>query len=444
MFDVLINWLSGRLTTTDRIVSALLPLIIIFGYVLISLLVYGVRCLRVGSYVDAELSGRGSSVLVGMWARHFFAWLMQPWWKLLRQTQLPPNAITTLSVLLATASAIALAAGRFAMGGWLYLASGLCDFFDGRLARITGQATPAGAALDSILDRYTDAVVLGGLAWFYRDSWVLLPTLIALFGSLMVSYIRARGEALGIDVKVGLMQRPERIVYLGLPVALSPIVEALYVPSDPRPIHRVAIVAIVFLAVSTLRTSAQRFTYLIGKLGQPTTNLFQLGRGSLFRSMMAAFIATGLDYATVYYWVHRWEWRLWLATAVGCVVGAVVNFSINRLWTFHSVGTPFRQGSRYAFVSVSSAFLNSGGVAIVVLLPSVDWKQSLYWTMGWIIVRVFVYLFWNYPLHRDYVFGSYSTTEAPMQPVSEKTASSGSPLAMQKIESSSVASSGER
>ncbi len=153
---------------------------------------------------------------------------------------------------------MALAAGRFALGGWLFLTAGLCDFFDGRVARNSGKASPRGAALDSIVDRYGDAAVPMGLAWYYRESWVLVAVLVTLVGSLLISYARARGEGLGTDVKVGLMQRPKRVVLLGLTVALSPIEPALRRPNDPHPMHWLAVGGLVVLALATQGTALQR------------------------------------------------------------------------------------------------------------------------------------------------------------------------------------------
>ena len=74
---------------------------------------------------------------------------------------------------------VALAAGRFALGGWLYLFAGILDVLDGRIARARGLASKKGAALDSVLDRYSDSAVLVGLSWYYRDSWVLLAAQLA-------------------------------------------------------------------------------------------------------------------------------------------------------------------------------------------------------------------------------------------------------------------------
>ena len=230
------------------------------------MLMYAVRYVRKGHLRDAEIESRGSSVFAGMWLRLYFGWLMQPIVRFLLWIELPPNAITTLSVLLSSAAGVALGAGRFSLGGWLYIFGGICDFFDGRVARASGKDAPEGAALDSILDRYSDAVILMGLAWYYRDSWVLLAVLFAMMGSSIIPYIRAKGEAVGVPVKIGLMQRAERIVYLAASVTLSPILEVILDPTNPRPSHRLAIVGIVLLAVSTQVTALQRLVFLLNEL----------------------------------------------------------------------------------------------------------------------------------------------------------------------------------
>ena len=96
----------------------------------------------------------------------------------------------------AAGSGAAAAYGRFALAGWLYFLCGILDILDGRVARIRGQVSQAGAFLDSVIDRYAELFVFGGMTVFYRDSWALSAVLLASLGSLMVSYTRARGEAL--------------------------------------------------------------------------------------------------------------------------------------------------------------------------------------------------------------------------------------------------------
>src|SRR5687768_9723786 len=92
-------------------------------------------------FFDRELEERTTG-LSTVALRRFFGWLMAPWIRLLLRAELPPNAITTVSLGFSLASGVALAAGRFSLGGWLYFAAGACDFFDGRIARARNIASP--------------------------------------------------------------------------------------------------------------------------------------------------------------------------------------------------------------------------------------------------------------------------------------------------------------
>jgi phosphatidylglycerophosphate synthase/putative flippase GtrA len=396
----LLDIVLGRLTTSQRIWTAAAPALLFIAYFGLGYLVYLARNGLKGKFVDHEVASRGSSFLLNMGLRQYFAWITQPIWFLLRVSGLPANAMTTLSVLLAGGAAMAISQGRFALGGWLYVASGLCDFFDGRIARTTGTASPAGAALDSVLDRLSDGVVLLGLVWYYRDSWVMPVAGVALIGSFLVSYVRAKAEALGVQMsKVGMMQRPERVAYLGLAVALSPILAALYVPSDPRPPHHLAIVAIVMIAAGTMQTATARLLYLLRALGGfSPSNYVGAGRGSVWRFGLSSAVATACDFVVMALLVQYYDVSAMTATAIGCIVGGIINFVINRSWAFGHPQPIMAQGSRYALISGTSALLNAGGVAVLLLLPSLDYRAA------WLIARAAVALFWNYPLNRDYAF----------------------------------------
>ena len=92
-----------------------------------------------------------------------------------------------------------------------------------------------------------------------------------------------------------------------------------------------------------------------------------------------------------------------LATAAGCALGGIVNFGIHRVWISAREAPAVAQALRYALVSTSSALLNSGGVAVLLFVPGLDYR------VAWMIARGAVFLTWNYPLHRDFVF-----TNAPV------------------------------
>jgi len=136
----------------------------------------------------------------------------------LEATGISPNALTLIGFALTVAVALILATGNLLLGGLLLIFAALFDTLDGALARHAGKTTVFGAFLDSVMDRFSEAVTLLALIYFYAgqpDSrlYILLLAL-TLIGSLMVSYTRARAEAVGIECKEGFFQRTERIVVL--------------------------------------------------------------------------------------------------------------------------------------------------------------------------------------------------------------------------------------
>lgn len=151
-----------------------------------------------------------------------------------------PNLVTTIGFVLNIAATIMLlyAAGEMtgstSIVGWsgaVILFAGLFDMMDGRLARIGKMSSMFGALWDSTLDRYSELFTLFGIAMYLiLNSWVTggVLTFLAMVGSVMVSYVRARAEGLGIECKVGLMQRPERVVLTSLGAILCGIFDNLW------------------------------------------------------------------------------------------------------------------------------------------------------------------------------------------------------------------------
>src|SRR3989304_3882213 len=131
--------------------------------------------------------------------------------------RLRPNQLTVFGLVLSLLSALAYARGRIPLGGVLLGLAGLLDLLDGARARLSGQVTPFGAFLDSVMDRYSDLTVLLGILYFYiqldRTPEVFLA-MATLVGSTMVSYPRARAEGGGVQCAVGLMERGERVLIL--------------------------------------------------------------------------------------------------------------------------------------------------------------------------------------------------------------------------------------
>jgi CDP-diacylglycerol--glycerol-3-phosphate 3-phosphatidyltransferase len=142
----------------------------------------------------------------------------------LRRTGLSPDHLTALGLLMAVPTAWAVASGRLGLGLGLLIGSAVPDLLDGALAKASGRSSVRGAFFDSVTDRVSDTLVLGGFAWYLMDHghghMALLP--MAILGvSLLVSYERAKAEALGFDAKVGLMERAERVVVLCAALAFS-------------------------------------------------------------------------------------------------------------------------------------------------------------------------------------------------------------------------------
>jgi len=169
----------------------------------------------------------------------------EPVARLLVRVRIRPNYLTVLGLALSALAALAFAANRVRTGGLLLMAAGAADLLDGAVARVSGQATPFGAFLDSVLDRYSDLIVLAGLALlFVRLGRLpdLLLTLASLVGSIMVSYTRARAESIGADCGVGLMERGERMICLivgALADLMTPILWLLAIGSNLTAIQRI-------------------------------------------------------------------------------------------------------------------------------------------------------------------------------------------------------------
>jgi CDP-diacylglycerol--glycerol-3-phosphate 3-phosphatidyltransferase len=176
--------------------------------------------------------------------------LLDPVVGVLARTGVTPNGLSTAGFL------GNVAAGAFAGGGW-FLAAGLTtlaasalDLLDGGLARATGRVTKFGAVYDSVLDRLSEAAVLGGLLFHYAsgdaDTQMIGVIFAALVGSVLVSYVRARAQGEGMDLREGLFTRAERVLLTGL---------ALIIGEAWAPAPRVALWA---LAVLANLTAAQR------------------------------------------------------------------------------------------------------------------------------------------------------------------------------------------
>jgi CDP-diacylglycerol--glycerol-3-phosphate 3-phosphatidyltransferase len=173
------------------------------------------------------------------------------------ESRLTPNAISMAGFVGNLVAAVLIVEELFVLAGVAFILGSLCDMLDGRYSRMSGKGTPFGAFLDSTLDRVEEGIVLAAVAaWFAQDSNELAvgATVLAVVGSYMVSYTRARAEALGVECKVGIASRAVRVVILsiGLVFAAEELIPGLDL-LEP---------AIYVLAALTVFTAIQRVLHV--------------------------------------------------------------------------------------------------------------------------------------------------------------------------------------
>lgn len=162
---------------------------------------------------------------------------IQPLIDFLARVGVTPNAVTMIGFVLNIGATVVFVYGTnaargdlryVALGGCIILVAGLFDMIDGRLARVSKQESRFGALFDSVLDRYSEMVMFLGICYYLVAQAYFLSSLfafIAMIGSIMVNYVRARAEGLGVECRGGLMQRPERVLLVGISAILCGLVQ---------------------------------------------------------------------------------------------------------------------------------------------------------------------------------------------------------------------------
>jgi len=178
-------------------------------------------------------------------------YFVEPAVRFLAKTPLTPNSLTWTGFWLTVVAGVLIIYHNFLISGIVLLVAGAFDMLDGALARLINRVTSFGAVLDSTLDRLSEAVVFISLLVFYASSGSVPGVVlvgITITGSFLVSYLRARMEALGIEGQVGFFTRPERVAVLVLGLLLSRFDYVLFI-------------ALGIIAVFSFITAAQRLTY---------------------------------------------------------------------------------------------------------------------------------------------------------------------------------------
>lgn len=156
--------------------------------------------------------------------KNWYLRLVSPVVEFFVRLELNPNFFTTIGFIVTIGAAILFAMGHLVLAGAITLLAGTFDIIDGKVARATKRVTKFGALYDSTLDRYSEVLMFFGMAFYFVKADMFITSVavsFALGGAIMVSYVRARAEALGFQCKIGIMQRPERVVYIGFGAILS-------------------------------------------------------------------------------------------------------------------------------------------------------------------------------------------------------------------------------
>ena len=197
-------------------------------------------------------------------SKHFingFYAVVNPVGDLLENANIHPHVVTASGFIFSVITAWLFWKGHMFGGGITLILSGACDVLDGRLARNTNRTSPFGAILDSTVDRYSEIMVFMGLAAFFHSAVMSAIIILAMAGSLLTSYVRARAEGLGMECKIGLMQRPERVTFVAVGAIIGALIDFIF--GTQQPLLKLAIVGIAVLGNVTV---IQRVLYVRGQL----------------------------------------------------------------------------------------------------------------------------------------------------------------------------------
>ncbi len=385
------------------------------GFVLLLLGAYAVRVLVKGRYVPERVKKEPGSVFLSRYFIEFGYWCFEPLEKLCLRLRITPNQLTAGSLACSVGGAAAFAVGRFTVGGWLVIACAILDALDGMVARTRGTASDAGELLDAAVDRYAEIATFAGIAAYYRSYplgfWLALGSLA---GALLVSYARAKGEISGIDARMGSMNRGERAVYIGAAGVLSPYLAQLSERGVAHPAFYLMLGTLLLVAVMANVTAIRRFSFIHHQLrmreGAPVPAAREEELSGWFqRAWIASAIATAVDYGTFTILVEVVGIYTGTSRALGALLGAITNFTLNKLYTFKTRdNSVLGEVPRYAAISLTSLLLNTVGV--ILLTEGLRWNPLI----AAAVVGIGVSLCWNLPLHRIFVFREQTSRPRPV------------------------------
>jgi len=225
------------------------------------------RCLNViyflqgGDIISISNKVQKSPARLQVFRKSIAVVVTKPVVTLLAKTGVTPNMVTWFGFMLILAAAVLAGKGYLLAAGCVVLVSGYFDIIDGALARGTNQVTRFGAVLDSTLDRVSEAAILLGISAFYLFNpvayfaWIVLLIGVAILGSFLVSYVRARAEGIGLNCEVGIFTRTERVIILALGLLFSGI-------------PMILVIVIAIIAIMSCVTVVQRMAHVANLLNK--------------------------------------------------------------------------------------------------------------------------------------------------------------------------------
>lgn len=242
-------------------------LIVVPIFFLLSMLIFYFIQWRENKIFDEEVWRRGKSIFIGHFLRQWWIWLTHPVEQFLLDRHVTPNHLTMLSLVVGFFSGLSYAVGHVPLAGWLTFLAGFFDMLDGRIARRKNMGSKSGAFFDSFADRISEGIVYLGIIYLFKNSaFLTIISATTLLSSQLISYARARAEALGVECKIGWMQRVERLIYLSAASVFEPLF--YYFTHDLLRVGRYIPLKLimVFLAITTTITVYQRGVYVFKML----------------------------------------------------------------------------------------------------------------------------------------------------------------------------------
>jgi phosphatidylglycerophosphate synthase len=249
--------------------ASITPLVAMFSLFVIGLPIFAAVNARRGRPRTDRIERAGGSFLLSTWLMEYGYWFMGVPARAFIRAGVSPDFVTYLGLLMITLGSVAIGCGYFGLGGWTLCFGSMLDAMDGMVARAQGKSSDAGEFLDAVVDRYAEIGCYIGLVYYYNELWWGLGSILcALLGSLMVSYVRAKAEALGVNPPSGIMRRQERALYLGAGCAMSPVVAHFTEPGNPHPNFYLTLTATTLIAIFANYSALRSIKFSLNALRQ--------------------------------------------------------------------------------------------------------------------------------------------------------------------------------